>query len=40
MGSLKAGDGDSAKAALSRTVGSPAGFPGKDEAKQALAKLK
>jgi len=40
MASLKVGDTDSAKAALSRAVGSPAGFPSKDEAKQALTKLK
>ena len=40
MASLKSGDADTARTALSRAVSSPASFPGKDEAKQALATLK
>ena len=40
LASLKVGDKDGARAALAAAVSSPASFPGKDEARRALAELK
>jgi Flp pilus assembly protein TadD len=40
LASLKVGDKDGARAALTAAVSSPASFPGRDEARKVLAELK